>query len=105
MYLEPQPKSIEGFEITRALFVADHTFTSMPPRGHRREAPAQQRTLSLGHSAAGAPSGAGTASLTPRQRSCMFAGTEELDSVSSGFKCARKEQHPSENYLSAFYIP
>lgn len=38
------------------------------------------------------------------QQKRMFAATEELRLGSSGFKRARKEQCPWENYLSAFYI-
>jgi len=51
------------------LFVADHTFTSslaMLPEAHRRETPAQQMALSLGHGAGGELSGAGTVASTSR---------------------------------------
>lgn len=70
MFVESHLKSIEGFEYIWALFVAKHIFTlsvliplrgSVPPR---RDIPAQERTLSLGYSAAGALSNTGTAALT-----------------------------------------
>lgn len=109
VYIGSHPKSIEEPEFTWALLVADHSFAPKPSNATKsvqKEGPARQRTLSLGHGAARAPSDAGTVILTNGRRSCMFAAAEELGSGSSGFKRARKRRTaPFRNYLSAFYIP